>query len=149
MKVSARVCLCLVLWVASGCVPFRGAAPVGFATYKGDRPYRAVSPDGLMYRVRYEKNKPRADLGFWKEALKVRMIDAGYHFASESDIEVDGRPGYLLELTAPMGTQDYTYMDAVFVCGRKLVLVEAAGEVAQFEAHRASIEAAIQALTFR
>ena len=138
------VVVLVFLWV--GCVPFRAESPEGFAPYKGRRPYRAVSADGVMYRVRYEKNKPKAELAFWKEALKSRMIDAGYRFQAESDLEVSGHPGYLLELAAPLGTQDYTYLNAIFVHGRKLVIVEASGEVSQFQKHRASLLDAINHL---
>lgn len=122
--------------------------PDGFARYEKEKGYKAVSPEGVVYRVRYEENKPYAELSFWKEALKKRMLDAGYIFLSESDIKAGEDKGYLLELTAPMGEQDFTYLIAVFVKKKEIMIAEAAGEVLLLSKHRKSIVAAIERLTF-
>jgi hypothetical protein len=101
----------LGLIVAAGCAPRpQYPVPEGFAHYAQAQTFKTVSPDGVVYRVRMEENKPYADLSFWKEALKKRMLDAGYLFAKESDIAAGRHPGYLLELTAPLGQEDYTYL---------------------------------------
>lgn len=122
--------------------------PTGFAAYDKPRPYRAVSPDGLMFQVRSAKHEPEATLDFWKEALKKRMLDAGYTFVAESDLEASGKKGYLIELAAPMGAEDDSYWVAVFPDGDRLILVEAAGEAGRFQGRAAAVRAAITGLRF-
>lgn len=121
-------------------------APEGFAAYGKARPFRAVSPDGLMFQVRTTPHEPEATLDFWKEALRKRMIDAGYTLLADADVKAGGTPGYLIELAAPMGPEDDVYWVAVFPHGGQLVIVEAAGEAARFHAREAAIKAAIEAL---
>ncbi len=78
--------------------------------------------------------------------MKKRMLDAGYIFLNEAPIEADAQEGYLLELTAPYGQRDYTYLMAVFVRGKKIIIAEAVGEVSDLAARRAAILEAIQNL---
>jgi len=122
------------------------SVPAGFAPYKRKARLQAVSPDDVLYRVRRIRNKPRADLPFWQEALRTRMVDAGYHLVSEGEVVAGARKGALIELTAANGEQDQTYLLALFVTGRKLVLVEAAGPVERFAPRRDAGVAAIQGL---
>jgi len=76
------------------------------------------------------------------------MLDAGYLFLREAPLTADNREGYLLELTAPYGRQDDTYLVAVFAVKKKIVIVEAAGEVTQLAARRKATIAAIRRLKF-
>jgi hypothetical protein len=142
----------LILCLAMGCVHTTAGngnrIPAGFAPYTQTTKIKAVSPEGVVYRVRSEDNKPFAELTFWKEALKKRMLDAGYIFLNEAPIEADAQEGYLLELTAPYGQQDYTYLVAVFVHGKKIIIAEAAGEVGDLAARRTAVLEAIQNLKF-
>lgn len=142
--------LLLILCLAIGCVHTTAdngkLIPAGFAPYTQAGKIKAVSPEGIIYRVRSVDNKPFADLTFWKEALKKRMLDAGYIFLNEAPIEADAQEGYLLELTAPYGQQDYTYLVAVFVSGKKIIIAEAAGAVSDLAARRAAVLEAIQNL---
>ncbi len=145
--------LLLILCMAVGCVHTTAATsgdpvPDGFARYTKAKEIKAVSPEGVVYGVRHEANKPFAELPFWKEALKKRMLDAGYIFLREGPISAGSRQGYLLELTAPYGQQDYTYLMAVFVQKKKILIVEAAGEVADLATRREAILGAIQRLKF-
>jgi hypothetical protein len=122
---------------------FLAAPPEGFAPYESKKAYRAVSPDGVVFRVRSAEHEPEADLAFWKEAMHKRMLEAGYHFLSEAEVQASGTPGTLLELTAPWGTDDFSYLLAVFPAGKELVIVEAAGEVATFSERKDAILEAI------
>jgi hypothetical protein len=133
--------------VVTGCSSFEATAPDGFATYNGSRPYRAVSSDGVVYRVRTENDASDATMSFWREALKKRMTDAGYSFLRDGDIKAANvGDGYLLEVTAPFGLKDYTYLMAVFKSGKHLVLVESSGEITTFEKHRPAVLAAVEKL---
>jgi hypothetical protein len=136
-----------ILSILVGCTTHEiVSAPAGFARYSDSQEFKAVSPEGIVFRVRHEENKPYADLSFWKEALKKRMLDAGYIFLREASITADGQQGYLLELTAPFGEKDYTYLTAIFVRSNKIVIAEAAGEVTDLSARRDGILASIQRL---
>ena len=125
---------------------FKAAAPQGFAAYNDWFSFRAVSPEGVVYRVRAEANEPKAELTFWREALKKRMVDAGYTFITESDIRASDKAGYLLELAAPQGPMDFGYLVAVFVDGNKLVVAEAAGEVTKVRDRRKDLVTAMTAI---
>lgn len=128
----------------SGCKTLPSNSPTGFAAYQGENPFRAVSPDGVMYRVRTAENKPFAELSFWKTALKKHMTDSGYRFINESEVSADNITGYQLELSAPVGDKDYTYLIALFVKGDSLLIAEAAGEINCFKKLQASIVEAIK-----
>ncbi len=130
-----------------GCRAFHAETPEGFAAFDDWSRFRAVSADGVMYRVRSEDNDPKAGLPFWREALKKRMLDAGYIFVSDGELKAASEPGYLLELAAPVGQEDYTYLVAFFVKGSRLVVVEASGEVTKFRPRRAAILAAMSRIT--
>jgi hypothetical protein len=113
----------------------------------GRRELKAASPDGVVYRVRAVKHKPAAGLAFWVEALATRMEAAGYVALRDEPVTAaTPGDGALMEFTAPLGPDDATYLVGVFVRGRRLVLVEAAGEVATFEARRPAVIEAIRGL---
>jgi len=124
----------------------KAVAPEGFAPFRRTGRFQAVSSDEVAYRVRSVRHKPKAELGFWQEALKTRMMDAGYHLEHEQAVSAGAHTGYLLELGAANGEQDQAYVVALFVKGRRLVLVEASGEAAAFDARRDSVVAAIESL---
>lgn len=121
--------------------------PAGFSAWRKPSRYRAASATDVMFRVRTEKHKPKAELAFWKEAVRERMVAAGYTLLSESDVETGGVQGGLIELAAPMGTDDWSYLVAFFPVGNRVVIAEAAGEVATFEKARDEVVAALRAMT--
>ncbi|MEO0600627.1 MAG: hypothetical protein AAF211_04270, partial [Myxococcota bacterium] len=119
------------------------APPDGFSAWKKEGRYRAASPDNVVFRIRGVKHKPKADLAFWREAVRTRMVDAGYRVVDEGTIEVSSSEGAMIELAAPLGNQDWSYLLAMVPRGRRLVVVEAAGEVAHFAERRDAIVEAI------
>lgn len=124
------------------------SAPEGFSAWRRKGRFRAVSPDGVLVRARAARHKPRANLAFWREAVRERMVRAGYAVQAEQDLEVDGVGGALIELAAPLGTEDWSYLVAVFPRGGKVVLFEAAGEVSALDARRDDIMGALNSLSF-
>jgi hypothetical protein len=60
--------------------------PEGFAPWRNQRRFQAISPDEVAFRVRTARNRPRADLSYWRDALRSRMQDAGYTELSVADI---------------------------------------------------------------
>jgi hypothetical protein len=144
---SRAVILFAAAFALSACAT-PGAVPKGFASYDDFFALRAVSPDGVTFTVRNEDNDPEASLEFWSEALKKRMTDAGYRFVADAALEADGREGYLLELSAPLGQQDYTFLIGLFVVEDELIIAEAAGEMGRLATRRLDLVEAISALRF-
>lgn len=145
---SGAVASALVMGVVAGC-GFQPQAPREFARYprgvvfKG--PMRSVSPDGVLFTVRSEKNKPEADLAFWRDAMKTRMSQAGYRVVADTSCKMKGADAALLKLAAPVGNQDYLYWIAFSLnASRSRILVaEAAGESRTFLARQDEISKAI------
>ncbi len=121
-----------------------GVLPAGFAPYRSKHAWRAASPDGVVYRERSERHKPKADLTFWREALKNRMLSAGYQLVDEGELTRGATPGAWIELTAPVGPVDYRYIVAIFPEGRRLRIIEAAGDTVPYTARREALLAAIR-----
>ncbi|MEO7425416.1 MAG: hypothetical protein ABI036_09530 [Fibrobacteria bacterium] len=132
----------------AACAP-HPVVPREFARYPSGvifpGPFRSVSPDGVLFTVREEANKPRADLGFWRAAMKTRMGQAGYRVVSDSDFSMQNRSGALLQLAAPMGDQDHLYWIAFSLSpsGKKILVAEASGEMKRFLARKEDIRAAM------
>jgi hypothetical protein len=128
---------------------FNPRAPEEFAQYhrgylfKG--PMRAMSPDGVLFTVRTESNDPKADLAFWRGAMKTRMSQAGYRVVADTTCSMHGTEGALLRLAAPVGNQDYLYWIAFSLnpSGSRILVAEAAGESKRFLARQDDIAKAI------
>ena len=121
-------------------------APAGFAPFDRPTRFQALSPDDVAFRIRSAPNEPEADLAFWAEALRTRMLAAGYHLDAEAAVEASGMAGAMLELGAANGPRDQSYLVALFVDGPQLIIVEATGEAERFRPRRDAILAAIAAL---
>jgi hypothetical protein len=149
LRRAAHLLVAGLTLVLVGCGSFKPKAPDEFAAYdrgmvfKG--PLRAVSPDGVLFTVRTEKNKPKADLAFWREAMETRLQQAGYRIVSDSACAMQGAEGVLLQTAAPVGQQDYFYWVAFSLSpnGKKILVAEAAGESKRFLAKRDAVRKAI------
>ncbi len=115
----------LVLTVS--CSRLSVVPPEGFAELKGGRSYRAVSPEGMLYRVRSIKNEPQKDLSFWGEALENHLIKEGYRLSTEAQtFESGNREGLYHEWILPYGHESHFYLTALLVTDRTITLAEAA-----------------------
>lgn len=122
-------------------------APEGFSAWRRLGRYRAASPDGVLLRARGVKHDPRASVAFWREAVRERMVAAGYRVVRDEDVRIGAEGGGLIELQAPLGDEDWTYQIVFVPRGRRVAIIEAAGEVSRFEARRSAIEAMVQGLS--
>jgi hypothetical protein len=114
--------------------------PEGFAQLKGGRSYRAVSPEGMLYRVRSIKNEPRKDLSFWGEALENHLIKEGYRSSGKAQsFESGDREGLYYEWVLPSGNQSYFYLTALIVTDRTITLAEAAAPHPVFIQYRQAL----------
>ena len=119
--------------------------PEGFSAFRKESRFQALSPDDVIYRVRSAPNRPEADLKFWREALTLRMREAGYRVLAEEDLE-GSMPGFLLETAGANGEKDQVYLVGLFVKGRHLILAEATGEATKFAKRREAVATAIRDL---
>jgi hypothetical protein len=139
------IALPLLLLTLSGCSSrFVTTAPDGFATYKEKTIFKSVSPDHVVYRVHTVSNYPYADFDFWKEALPERMKNAGYRVIRDSVVTYNKDNALLLEMAAPIGTADYSYLVMMMVKDKQILIAEAAGQYADFQNRKASIIAALE-----
>jgi hypothetical protein len=120
-------------------------APEGFAAFRLKRGFAAVSPDDVVYRVRTTRNRPKADLAYWTEALRTRLVEAGYRLVGEGAMPSAGGEGRYLELVAPDGERDARWLVVLFVDDRTITVIESAGEAARFAARRDAVVKAIAA----
>jgi len=118
--------------------------PEGFAVVKSSKYYKAVSPEGMVYKVRFVKNYPEKDLDFWSRALKKQLEQEGYRFIKEQSFTSGKKPGLILEWGAPYGTDDFIYLTAISVSGKTIIIAEAAAEFKLFTRYR---DAVVKSLT--
>ena len=120
-----HICLWLlpvILLSGAACTKVKVAKPAGFAELAGGKNYRAVSPEGLTFKVRLIPNYPPKELNFWGRALKKHLQDEGYRFISEESFTATGGEGLAFEWGAPYGSDDYIYLTAILVKDKKISL---------------------------
>jgi hypothetical protein len=147
---SAHWLALVVALSSSGCVHFVTHVPVGFVELpRGQREgfaFRAVTPDGLVLAVRDVENpdidgKPNGDTAFWVKAISNRLRDTGgYALLEQKDVTTKaGNKGVLLSYGHDEGRSPHRYQVALFQARDRLLVVEAGGEKALFEAQAASV----------
>jgi hypothetical protein len=147
MKNSLSVYLTTVLSLLlfSNCgKPFTTPTPEGFAPYTDNMVFKSVSPDHVVYRIRMIKNDPFADFNFWREALPERMKNAGYRVICDTILSIENSKSLLLEMAAPLGNVDYSYLVMMKVNGEQILLAEAAGIYTNFQNRKQSIIEALK-----
>ena len=145
----------LVLLISS-CATLEVEKPSGFAevesTAYAASPtlYKAVSPEGLLYRVRTETNYPPQSLEFWAEALKNHLIKEGYTIVGEGESFVAGElPGVIFEWVMPYGQESYIYLTAIIVSEERIAVAEAAAEHSIYHEHRDALRESLLSIRFQ
>jgi hypothetical protein len=126
--------------------------PEGFAEAQPGRgaAYRALSPEGVLYRIRLFRNEPEKPLGFWGEALKNHLVQEGYRLNGEGrPFQAGETAGTAFEWVVPFGTESYLYLTAVLVNGRRIVVAEAAGPYALISRYRQGLLESLQSIRLR
>ena len=138
------------LFLSTGCCRhFTAVAPDGFATYRSCTTFKAAHYNRIVYRVRQIRNKPYAPFDFWKEALPRRMKDAGYRIIGEKTLTLNDQNILLLDMAAPLGSVDYSYMLMMTVKKKRILIAEAAGAVEEVRKSRGAIMDAFKRVTFK
>ncbi len=138
------LCLCAGLLVACTTPPPASQTPAGFASYEGTQKPQAINAERVVYQVRQLDNKPRADLAFWRVAMKEHLLKSGYVLVAEGETGDAARPGYFIETSAPRGSADYMYLVAIVVQDQHITVIESAGELAAYKAQREQIFATLK-----
>ena len=111
--------------------------PEGFAELKGRGTYRAVSPEGMLYRISTVKNKPPKDLKFWSKALENHLTKEGYRLNGEPQSFQSGDlEGLSYEWVLPYGNDSYIYLTALIVSEKSITLAEATAPYPVFIRYR-------------
>lgn len=133
-----------LILVTAGCAKPRVGKPRGFAEVKGgifsDPVYKAVSPEGMLYRVRTVKNYPAMGLDFWGDTLKNQLINEGYHLSGDGvSLKTDNSDGVMYEWILPYGSSDYIYMTAIILSGKRIIIAESTAQHTVYKKYRGAI----------
>ena len=138
--------LCLLLLFGCLTPDTQAPAPESFAVFKNldsQVVTKAVSAEGLVYRVRYEKQDPTADAGFWREALTRKLERDGYLILKSEDRTVGGGPGGMVHAVAPLAGGDFGFIVAFTPVDNYILIAESAGTRPELERATVGIVAAI------
>lgn len=100
--------------------------PEGFSRFQDTEDLEMISAEGILLRARLIENAPEQTVSFWATALDTHMTDSGYTLLDEGS--VDNGEGVWFEWIAPVGGEDWVYLNAIFVQGGHIVLIESAAE---------------------
>ena len=111
-------------------------APDGFAHVGGEYDDRVASANGVVIGTRVVANDPKANLDFWAQALDLRLRARGYEPTEQpQDVKsATGLEGRSLHYVFFDGTYKNRYFVDVYTRGKRILLVEAAGTVSDFDA---------------
>jgi len=130
----------------SSCATFKAQAPENFAPYCDcwlEDNFRAVSSDGVLYRVSEYDQEAQASVDFWREAFLLKMKNANYKQEDSLSVTIGGKPalGYIFSFANNTGLD--LYLVAAVQSKDKMFVVEAAGESVKFENRKKDILDAI------
>lgn len=110
--------------------------------------YKAVSPEGMMYRVRTLKNYPVQTLAFWAEALQNHLEKEGYRGISNGQaFQTGDNSGMMFEWAMPYGNQSYIYLTAIVVSEKRIAVAEAAAEHTIYRRYREALLESLASIT--
>lgn len=119
---------------------YRLECPEGFALVRNGLEYQAVTPEGVRFQIRRERNLPKKSVDFWSPAMVRQLRLGGYKGKGDGEFSdtAMGR-GFAMEWGVPYGQQDYVYLTAIVPRGRYIYIVEACGDVRVFSKYRSRI----------
>ncbi len=135
--------------VLLSCAHLSVEKPAGFAEVETEKLYKAVSPEGMLYRVRTVDNYPVQSLAFWSDALKNHLIKEGYTLLGEGEpFQAGNYEGELFEWALPYGHESYIYLTAILVSEETIAIAEAAAEHTVYSEHRESVQKSLKSIVF-
>jgi hypothetical protein len=148
MKMSKTLAPFLIFGALGlGCHPaVKMQTPNGFAElgHPGSYSFRAASAHGVVLAMRSEKNEPRANLDFWKDAVDARVRRQGYTPEGQASVKsADGCDGRQLRYVRVEDQRTYRYWLTLFVVDDRVVVVEAGGDRENFDPAQTLVEKAV------
>ena len=134
----------MLIGILTSCASFKATAPNNFAEYSdGGKKFRAISSDGVLYRVSEYEQKSEASIEFWREAFLLKMKNSNYKQEDSLNISIDGKPaiGYIFSFATNTGSD--LYLVAAVPVKNKMLVVEATAESEKFNARKADILEAV------
>jgi hypothetical protein len=149
-QLKIALCILTAILVLTSCASFKATAPNEFAAYDDDsKKFRAISSDGVLYRVSEYKQKSEASTDFWREAFLLKMSNSNYKQEEELSVNISGKPAiaYVFSFATNLGSD--SYLVAAVPAKNKMIVVEASAESEKFNARKADILAAIGKVTVK
>lgn len=133
------------------CRTFEATAPHGFAVYENrslfSNEFKAITADGVRYRVRTVKNEPEGDAALWKQTLVKSLEKKGFRILNSSSLQTEqGRSMQVVNSQLSAGGEDYLYLTAFIVDGKRIILVEAGGPKELMSVHEKGLHNSLRAL---
>jgi hypothetical protein len=156
LQILQILAILIIAVQAISCASFNAKAPENFAAFcesDGDK-FKAISSDGVLYRVSAYEQESEASMDFWKEAFLLKMKNANYKQEDSLNISIGGRAamGYIFSFANSTG-QDLYLVAAVpkvnKVFASEMLVVEASAEREKFNARKADILKAIGEIELR
>lgn len=146
MKLGLFATVLLAL-AATACGP-KLATPPSFAKVNGSGySYRATTAHGVVIAARSESNAPEASLDFWVHAVDLRLKHDGYVPEDDRPLKTDlGLEGRELRYTRDDSGRTTRYWLGIFTTPKRVYLVEAGGDKADFDPAVPAIETALRSL---
>ncbi len=123
---------------------YKAPVPNGFAEFDYGDDFKAVNPEGVVYRVKVLENDPKADLEYWTEAVRTRMEHSGYKEISKEEFKGTLPKLSSTKYVAPYKGKAYQYQIVIGVDGDDIYLLEAAGELEKMAEYQKDIDEAIK-----
>ena len=142
-KIVAPIAFAAVVIVLASCTSLV-QKPEGFAEMLPRQvaatQYKAVSPEGMIYRVRTLRNYPVQTLEFWAQALQNHLEKEGYRSISAGrSFETKDNTGMLFEWAMPYGNESYIYLTAIVVSEKRIAVAEATAEHTIYHQYREAL----------
>ena len=134
----------VLIGILTSCASFKAQAPSNFAAFsEEDKKFRAISSDGVLYRVSEYEQKSEASMDFWKEALLLKMKNSNYKQEEELNLTIDGKAaiGYVFSFVNNLGSD--LYLVAAVPAKNKMLVIEASAESEKFISRKNDILEAI------
>lgn len=139
----------VILLILASCASFNAKAPNNFAEYSDNdgSKFRAISPDGVLYRVSAYEQKSQASVSFWKDAFLLKMKNSNYKQEDSLSITIGGKAaiGYIFSFANSAGSD--LYLVAAVPSKDEMIVVEASAKSAKFEDRKKDILDAIGKIT--
>jgi hypothetical protein len=123
------------------CSDLKVKKPEGFAeVLKRSNTYKAVSPEGMSFKIRTVKNYPQMKLDFWSDTLKNHLQKEGYMLITDGEaLTATNLNGKFYEWGVPYAEKSFVYLTALFIRDKQIIIAEAGAEYSIYASYKTSI----------